>query len=104
MGPHNAIDVPVYRAHVVVYTRREDFAKHRAACTDKTLDLEDCDGISYEKGSVYLVGVFNNAMGVLVHELGHTAFKILRDCGIPADYTAQEAFCYLIEYLYEQCQ
>ncbi len=102
-GTHvKAIDVPIFHAHVVLYTRRKAFAKHRLLCTDKPFDVESCDGASSDFDPVYLVGVFDGKLATLVHELAHTTFKILRHCGIRADADAQEAFCYLQEWLFEQ--
>ena len=39
--------------------------------------------------------------GILVHELGHAVFDLMDDIGL--EKTDQEAFCYLQEYLFDEC-
>lgn len=38
----------------------------------------------------------------LLHELSHAAFSILHEVGVATGYKHQEAYCYLLEYLYSQ--
>lgn len=97
------IEVPIFAAWVELHTDRAAFAKAHEARSERELDMEACDGMSSDfSGSVYMVGVFNGDKSVLVHELAHTAFKILRDCNIKADHKNQEAFCYLQEWLFKE--
>lgn len=52
---------------------------------------------------VCVIGVFNGAQNVLVHECAHAAFDILSHVGIPTPTdSANEAFAYLIDYLFAQ--
>lgn len=41
-------------------------------------------------------------VGILVHELSHAVFDLMEDLGL--EKSDQEAFCYLIEFLIEQCK
>lgn len=103
MAKTRVLDVPIFSARIVLLTTREAFLRRRARLTDDPLDLDDANGCSSDHGMCYLVGVFDGRLATLVHELGHTAFKILHDCNVPVRRDGQmEAFCYLQEYLFEQ--
>lgn len=56
-------------------------------------------------GSIHLVGIFDGRRSTLVHELAHASFRILDRVGIetPAD-SKNEAFCYLLDTLYDFCE
>lgn len=41
-------------------------------------------------------------LGILAHELSHAVFDLMDDIGL--EKTDQEAFCYLLEYLIDECQ
>ena len=41
-------------------------------------------------------------LSILVHELSHAVFDLMDDIGL--QHSDQEAFCYLLEYLIEQCK
>ena len=97
------VNVEVFPARVLLCTDRKRYAKLRAKYTEKYIDLDGCDGISSDFGYCYLVGVFNGDLDVLVHELAHTTFKILRDVNVPVHVDGnQEAFCYLQGYLFKK--
>ena len=54
----------------------------------------------HKRSKVYLVGVYDGSISTLAHELAHTTFFILSDCGVPVEPGAHnEAFCYLLGHL-----
>lgn len=97
------VNVHIFPAQITLTTSRAQFNRLRSQHTDTPLDLDDCDGCSSEFGAHYLVGVFDGEPGTLVHELAHTAFKILRDVNVPVHHDGrQEAFCYLQQWLFDK--
>lgn len=55
-----------------------------------------------KKTIVVNVDSFN--MGTITHELGHIIFHLSKICGMETNYSSQEWFCYMLEYLYTNCQ
>lgn len=53
-------------------------------------------------GGGALVWMRRDDKGVLVHELMHVAWHILSSKGVPLTDDTQEAYCYLIEHLFER--
>lgn len=101
--------IPVYGGRLFVCTSREDYIKVRAKYEDDDGEsLKDCMGVSErcsdkKQRSVFLIGVFDGGLQTLVHELGHTTFSVLRHASVPVNRRDDEAFCYLLDCLYEKC-
>lgn len=98
------VNIGIYPAIVIATSRRAEFKRlyakripHRDAP-----DLSHADGISSDHDGYFLVGVFNGELGTLVHELAHTAFKVLHHVNVRADHKHQEAFAYLQQWLYDE--
>lgn len=54
---------------------------------------------------IHLVGVFDRRRSTLVHELSHACFRIFGRVGIETPCGEKnEAFCYLLDNLYDQCE
>jgi hypothetical protein len=51
-----------------------------------------------------VVNVDSWDMGIIVHELGHVLFHLSKYSGLEIGQESQEWFCYMLEYLFEQCQ
>ncbi|QIO03286.1 hypothetical protein HYQ37_gp081 [Salmonella phage pertopsoe] len=68
-------------------------------------DLEDTIGMvsSDESRGKMVVGVFISDSGVLVHELSHAVINIFESVNMVANTHTTEAFAYLLESLYNQC-
>ncbi|AGY47625.1 hypothetical protein Maynard_108 [Salmonella phage Maynard] len=68
-------------------------------------DLEDTIGMvsSDESRGKMVVGVFISDSGVLVHELSHAVINIFEAVNMVANTHTTEAFAYLLESLYNQC-
>lgn len=54
-----------------------------------------------DDGMTILVGVFNQDLSTLVHECGHAALFICDRAGIETPAHNAEAFCYLLDNLFE---
>jgi hypothetical protein len=93
----------IYPAIVIATTSRAEYKRIYAKRIGRKLKggLEHADGISSDHHGYYLVGVFNGELGTLVHELAHTAFKILRHVNVPASFKHQEAFAYLQQFMFD---
>lgn len=50
-------------------------------------------------GTIYVVLVLDGKPSTLVHELGHLTHRILERAGVKDE----EAFCYLLDYLFFRC-
>jgi hypothetical protein len=64
-------------------------------------DHKDSLGLTWNDGGYTLVGVFDDKLTTLVHELGHASMDVL-NYARTGDYTQghnQEQFCYLLSYL-----
>ena len=68
-------------------------------------DFGDTIGMvsSNESRSKMVVGVFISDSGVLVHELSHAVINIFEAINMVANTHTTEAFAYLLESLYNQC-
>ena len=51
---------------------------------------------------VFLIGVFNGDDSVLAHECAHAAFGILLNAGVDPLEGNNEAYCYLLGYLFRE--
>lgn len=51
--------------------------------------------------NLYLVGVFDNSVGTLVHECAHAAFYVCDDVGVRVETRQRnETFCYLLDRMF----
>lgn len=51
----------------------------------------------------YLVGVYEDGLSTLAHELAHVTLQVLDLVGISAHAGNGEPFCYLFQHLFDQC-
>lgn len=52
-------------------------------------------------GVIYLIGIFDNSAQTMVHECSHATFDILGRAGVPVENDRpNEAFCYMIDWLF----
>lgn len=96
--------VPIYGGTVLVCCTREEWSS-LAVVYDSDPETDGCKGLAIqyltpEEGRVYAIGVFDNAVDTLVHELDHTTFNILGDVGVLLeDGGANESHTYLLGWL-----
>lgn len=71
---------------------------------DASFDVDSTDAICIHYGTTSWIWFDPKNINVhtLVHELCHATFDLMKDIGL--DIYDQEAFCYIIGYLVEQCQ
>ena len=50
-----------------------------------------------------VIGLFSDSQVTMVHELGHAVINIFAGVGMPVNMDTSEAFCYLLDSLYQQC-
>ena len=103
--------IPIYGGMVYFVTDREVFADVRSYMTES---VEHDDTQRFSLGCVqelmnnetgarcYVMGVFDGDMATLVHELGHLTIDILTNAGIDITEQNSEAFCYLLDTLYQR--
>lgn len=101
--------VPIYGGHLAYVDKKRDYAACIAAA--QTLheplhksDWGASDVLETQGGAlIYLIGVFKGGNAVLIHELDHVAFKVLKWSGVPVSKGgANEAHAYLLDALYTQ--
>lgn len=101
-----SIDIPIYFGTVYVTTTLEQFRQCQQYLGDDpypNVVAGLCQMYQHGDGDVaYLIGVFDNKLSTLAHELAHTTFKIFKHVGIEIGGN-NEAYCYLLDYLFEQC-
>lgn len=97
------VNVAVYDFRVVFITDEKNWRKYFKD------DPMDCDGLARRcyneitEETVFFVGVFNNRLSTLVHEINHICFFLLAHVGVPVEPGApNEAFCYLSGYLFNE--
>jgi hypothetical protein len=97
------VTVPLYGGELILLRSPESFS-------EETGEFEDYSG---HRGLVhfahkedftplYYVGVFDNTLITLVHELGHACLMIVANAGFNAHDANGEPFCYLLDYLVSQ--
>ncbi len=71
--------------------------------TDASFDVDFTDAICIHIGTTSYIWFDSDRIDVptIVHELCHATFDMMKDVGL--DIHDQEAFCYIIGYLVEQC-
>lgn len=104
-------EIPIFHGHIVFTTSQENFNK---ACVEFGGDEEDLGNSSgatrtwslahpVDGRNVYIIGVFNQKLTTLAHEITHLIFNIHRDCGIEIiTGGANETFAYLTGWVMEQ--
>lgn len=86
------LDASPYERKIRVFLTKEVYKK---AAKIKDDDL-DCDGCTDGDGDLILVGVFDNKIETLVHEMSHAVIEIFDHIGQPINKESEEAFSYLL--------
>ena len=107
------IDIPLYRARInVFFGSREDCAEVLRADgmeewrIDAWLEhTKNCDGLYSQNNDYRLLWVYRIPQTVgdyvdLVHEIEHTVFYLLYDKGLEHTKSSDEAYSYLMGWLY----
>ncbi len=99
--------VELYKAPVYLVTDRKTADEVIAffAAEDKSFDglFGSCITATSRDGNVVnVVVVLDNDPSTLVHECGHCAFAILEPRGVPVSRGSDEAYCYLLGYLFDK--
>jgi hypothetical protein len=98
------LNIPLYGGKIVIIQDPLEFVE----MTDEEDDLSDHRGIVHfgvDENSysvVYYVGVFDNELSTLVHELSHTCLMIVARSQFSAHDGNGEPFSYLLDYLFSQ--
>lgn len=88
------------------FTRdRDAYTLARASYTSTPCDVSEICGIAsdFENGTVHLVGVFDGRLPTLVHEIAHVVIKVFAYVNVPIRPDCSEAFTYLLDDLFSQC-
>lgn len=99
------IDIAPYPCRMEFTEDRAIFTKHRTMYTSEPLDVSTIGGCAsdFEDGAVHIVGVFDGSHATLAHELAHVVIKVLARVNIPVRPDTSEAFCYLLDHLFDKC-
>lgn len=104
--PWREFTVPLYTGKVFIYRNRTKFKKAIDAHNNKIDEDDLCYGRCVElyKTGVkhYVIGWFDGNRSTLVHELGHLAIFALLNAGMAIADSNGEAYCYLLQHLYEE--
>ena len=105
-----SFEIPIYGVRLYVITSRDeakqcDYYLHRT----ETWPIDGTSGFAiYEKNLLFFdplfaIAVFNPLPSVIAHECAHIAFRLLGRVGVPVqEGKANEAFCYLLDWLVTQ--
>lgn len=94
------IGIRPYGGVLELHTNRQEYLAryNELSERDNTDDVEDCNGMCWQTGARYLVGVFECGLPVLAHELIHVAFyEAVRTNFMAEVGDNDEAFAYLIQ-------
>jgi hypothetical protein len=97
-------DIPIYGGRVYCFTSIEDYNSFRAYLKCAPLDDPSAGYCTQYHNNItgailYSVMVADSRPSTLVHELGHLTHQILDFAGVKDE----EAFCYLLDYLFREC-
>lgn len=105
-----------YGTRICVFLERKDICREFKRMTgDKLTDQKCMDGVTvtlnnYDGEEIILLGWFipqgekKRSLSALCHECGHATFQVLAFHGVKIDASNNEAFCYLMDDLFEFCE
>lgn len=96
------IDIDPFRQTLYITFDKEEYLYKRNQFKEPVGDLDGTAGIASDEDGVHVVGIFDNQLATLVHELGHVVIKVLESCNIEITGKNSEMFCYLQDNLFEQ--
>lgn len=102
------LPIPIYGGEVWVFKTKAGLLRAQLELGDEEEIQEDTLGDSwvvpspYKNESIYLVGVYDNDLGTLVHELAHTTLSIIETANFNAHDGNGEPFAYLMNYLFDK--
>ena len=105
----NRIDVPIYNQVIYIAGSREKYREMMAWVKSDTSDIDTFDGQSRQMqnqdGQAFIaIGVFSDDDSVLVHECAHATFQILSFVGVDPTERCNEAYCYLLGFIYSEAK
>lgn len=100
----NTMKVPLFECGEVVFCQNwhEWEILHRRLGVDGGMQFGNgaSRSLSSQKGTLFIIGVFNNELSTLAHECAHIAFDICNRAGVVAEPgRANETFCHLVSRL-----
>jgi len=102
------IHVEVYDLHLWFFKDRKTMTKALEYIDCPTDNLETSLGRAWwgdnpkEKRAIFLVGVFDNSLDTLVHEIAHISSYMLQQVNIPLESASSEPLAYLQGYLFNK--
>lgn len=97
------LQINPYPATLFFTCDREEYNNKREEYTSVPIDTYEAGGICSDFDDIFLVGIFDNEISTIIHELNHVCIKVFTFIGMNVNLETQEAFCYLHQYLFEQC-
>ena len=91
-----------YPVKLTLVHDRELFEKKASKLLGFTVQTDGCDGMCADKDGKYLVGIFDNKVGIVAHELSHVCISVFEYISMPISDSASEAYCYFFEHLLKQ--
>lgn len=96
------INCQPYPVKLTLVYDRELFEKKASKLIGYTVQTDGCDGMCADKEGKYLVGIFDNKVGTVAHELNHVCISVFEYIGLPISDSNSEAYCYFFEHLIKQ--
>jgi len=93
--------IDIFKRRVVFFDNREEMDKYLKYSNSEQINDACCKGICIAFDNEYYIGVFDNSLAVLAHEINHACFCICDDTGVELDNGNRETFCYMSEYLFK---
>lgn len=88
-----------YPVDVYIYFSAEDYSKAHKRLTGKLPKTEGRSGQAILRNNEILIGIFNDSIITLVHEVNHAVIYTLEYIGHPITDETSEAFTYLVDYI-----
>ena len=101
------IKIPIYRQSIYILIgdpyEFQDYLKDIEGLDGATFNPNTTDAICMHYYCTSWIWMRSDSdVSILMHELCHAVFDLMEDVGL--DKSDQEAFCYIIQYLVEQCK
>lgn len=93
-----------YPVSLKVFSDIGEFKEAYKELNNKDVDILGCLGMFSRNDCDLIIGVFNNDVVTLVHELSHAVMYIFDTVGIPLSSDNSETYCYYMDSLLKQAK
>lgn len=97
------VNVHPYPTRVWFTTNKDEYSDKCFILTGGRPNLSARGICSTDGCGRVVVGVFDDSTSTLAHELIHVAIRVFHHIGMETCYQTEEALCYLVQSMHEQC-